>query len=200
MKNWNQEYSWEESIKYFSLNMIKRGHSSGGRALSCKGLDPPASQINPAWQMQLQFGIYSIPTDGPQLVHQMLRRYVLSCPWESAYKNTPCCLLERVAYVATVGFLWRNMSQWPCDWRPIADVFDLVGTPHHPLPPIARCTLDSPLGGQMHRLSNYPINCPVDFHTSSSAISRFSLSPHLFASWWCTNLSLPTQSISMVVL
>ena len=31
-----------------------------------------------------QFGLFSIPTSGPQLVNQMLW-YVLPCPWENAY-------------------------------------------------------------------------------------------------------------------
>ena len=45
------------------------GRSSGSRALGCKGLDPPAWQINPVWRMHLQFGLFSVPTNGPQLVH-----------------------------------------------------------------------------------------------------------------------------------
>ena len=35
------------------------GHSSG-----CKSLDPPAWQIDPAWRMHLQFGLFSIRTSG----------------------------------------------------------------------------------------------------------------------------------------
>ena len=42
------------------------------------GLDPAAWQIDPAGQKHLQFGLFSIPTIGPQLVHQRLW-YVLSC-------------------------------------------------------------------------------------------------------------------------
>ena len=61
--------------------------SSSGRALCCNGLDPPAWRINPAWWMHLQFGLFSIPTSGPQLVHQMLW-YALSYLWDSAYKRS----------------------------------------------------------------------------------------------------------------
>ena len=43
------------------------GRSSDSRALSCKGLDPPESWIDPAWQKHLQFGLFSVPTSGPQL-------------------------------------------------------------------------------------------------------------------------------------
>ena len=58
------------------------GHSSVGRALACKGWD---HVIDPAWCVHLQLGIFSVPTSGPQLVHQSLS--------------------ERVAYVVTVGFV-----------------------------------------------------------------------------------------------
>ena len=51
------------------------GHSSGGEAPICKGLDHP---IDPAQQMHLQYGLFSVSTSGPQLVHQRLW-YVLSC-------------------------------------------------------------------------------------------------------------------------
>ena len=52
-----------------------------GRALSCKRFDLPA------WQKHLQVGLFSVPTSGPQLVHERLW-YVLSCLWESAYKRS----------------------------------------------------------------------------------------------------------------
>ena len=60
------------------------GRSSGGRALACKGWD---HLIEPAWWVHLQLGLFSIPTSGPQLVHQWLW-FVLSCMWESAYKRS----------------------------------------------------------------------------------------------------------------
>ena len=80
------------------------GCSSGGRALCYKGLDPLAWRINPAWQKHLQFRLLSVPTSGPQVIDQRLWN-VLSCLWESAYKRSPYCISERVAYVATAGFL-----------------------------------------------------------------------------------------------
>ena len=58
------------------------GRSSSGRALACKGWDHP---IDPALRVYLQFGLFSVPTSGPQLVLQR-QRYMLSCLWESAYK------------------------------------------------------------------------------------------------------------------
>ena len=64
--------------------MLGVGRSSGGRSLSCKGLDPPAWRIDPVWRMHLQFGLFCVPTSGTQLVHQRLW-YVL---WESAYKRS----------------------------------------------------------------------------------------------------------------
>ena len=61
------------------------GCSLGSRALSCKGLD---HSIDPSWWMDLQFGLLSVPTSDPELVHQRLF-YVLSCCEErSAYKRS----------------------------------------------------------------------------------------------------------------
>ena len=78
--------------------MIKAGVgcSSGSSALCSKSLDP-AWRIDRAWWAHLQFGLFAIPTSGPQL-------NVLSCLWESAYTNNPRCLLQSVPYVVTVGF------------------------------------------------------------------------------------------------
>ena len=70
---------------YFTLYSRKGvGHISGSRAPTCEGYD---HLINPAQRMHLQFGLFSIPTSGPQLVHQRLW-YVLSCLWESACKRS----------------------------------------------------------------------------------------------------------------
>ena len=63
------------------------GRSSGARALCCKGLDPQAWLIDPAGRKHLQFGLFSVPISGPQLVHQSLW-CVLFCLWESAYKRS----------------------------------------------------------------------------------------------------------------
>ena len=45
------------------------GRSSGGRELTCKGLD---HLIDPAQRMHLQLRLFCVPTNGPQLVHQRL--------------------------------------------------------------------------------------------------------------------------------
>ena len=79
---------------------IRAGRSSGGRALSCKGLEPPASWINPAWQKLLWFWLFSVPTSGLQLVHQRLC-YVLSCLWESPY---PLVLIGKSGLCGDSGF------------------------------------------------------------------------------------------------
>ena len=62
-------------------------YSSGGRALTCKGLDPTSWQMDPAWQMQLQFGLFSIPVSGPQMVQPRLWN-VMSYVWDNAYKRS----------------------------------------------------------------------------------------------------------------
>ena len=41
--------------------------SSGGRTLACKGWGHP---IEPAWQVHLQFRLFSVPTSDPQQVHK----------------------------------------------------------------------------------------------------------------------------------
>ena len=69
------------------------GRSSGSRALTCTGWDHP---IEPALQVHLQFVLFSVPTSVLRLVCQRLW-YVLFCLWES--------LSERVAYVASMGFI-----------------------------------------------------------------------------------------------
>ena len=45
------------------------GRTSGGRAPTSEGFNHP---IDPAQQMHLQFGLFFIPTSGPQVVHQRL--------------------------------------------------------------------------------------------------------------------------------
>ena len=97
----------QESTKFpillyiaFRKNHPAAGCTSGSRALCCNSLDPPAWWIDPIWQMHLQFGLFSVPTSGPQLVHQRLWYVsVRKCIWE-----IPCCLSERVAYVVTAVF------------------------------------------------------------------------------------------------
>ena len=44
-------------------------------------------RIDPSRWTQLQFGQFSVPTSGPQLVYQR-RWYVLFCLWKSAYKRS----------------------------------------------------------------------------------------------------------------
>ena len=60
------------------------GCNTGGMVSICEGFDQP---IDPAQWKRLQFGLFSVPTSGPQLVQQRLS-YALSCLWESAYKRT----------------------------------------------------------------------------------------------------------------
>ena len=68
------------------LYIKEAGRSSGSRALTNEDLD---HSIDPAQRMYLQFGLFSIPTSGPQLVQQRLW-YVLCCLWESAYERSLC--------------------------------------------------------------------------------------------------------------
>ena len=45
-------------------------------------------RIDPSQWTQLQFGLFSVPTSGPQLVYQRPQWYVLFCLWKSAYKRS----------------------------------------------------------------------------------------------------------------
>ena len=54
------------------LCVVGAGCSSGGTALSCKDLDSPTWRIDPAWRKHLEFELFSVPTSGPHLVHQIL--------------------------------------------------------------------------------------------------------------------------------
>ena len=44
-------------------------------------------RIDPSQWTQLQFGLFSVPTSGPQLVYQR-PWYVLFCLWKRAYKRS----------------------------------------------------------------------------------------------------------------
>ena len=59
-----------EFSRAFSCSLVLgTGHISGSRALACNGCDYP---IEPVWWVHLQFGLFSVPTSCPQLVHQRL--------------------------------------------------------------------------------------------------------------------------------
>ena len=83
------------------------GRSSGSRTLSCKGLD---HLINPTWRMHLQFGLFSVPTSGPQLVHQRLW-YGLFLLWEGAYKK-PLLVIKESSLCCGSRFPLKLDVQW----------------------------------------------------------------------------------------
>ena len=64
-------------------------------------------RIDPSQWTQLQSGLFSDPTSGPQLVNQR-PWYVLFCLWKSAYKRSLAAYQKRVAYVAAAGFLLKS--------------------------------------------------------------------------------------------
>ena len=61
------------------------GRSSGSRAPTFKHLDHP---INSAWWMNLQFGLFFVPTSGPQLGYEKKAPILQGCVWESAFKRS----------------------------------------------------------------------------------------------------------------
>ena len=52
----------ELSTPFIPIALFGAGRSSGGRALARKGWDHP---IEPAWCVDLQFGLFSILTNAP---------------------------------------------------------------------------------------------------------------------------------------
>ena len=78
---------------------METGRGSGGRAFSCKGLN------SPAWWKHLQFGLFSVATSGPELVHQGLW-YVLCCPvCGKVHIKHLLLLIGKSSLLATAGFL-----------------------------------------------------------------------------------------------
>ena len=84
------------------LSMTKASEWDSLRGAGCSSVDSvPAFEavghrIDPSQWTQLQFGLFSVPTSGPQLVYQrpwyalFWKRpwFVLSCLWDGAYKRT----------------------------------------------------------------------------------------------------------------
>ena len=76
---------------YMASDMVKDHSDSEGAG--CSSVDSmPAFEvvgrrIDPSQWTQLQFGLFSVPTSGPQLVYQR-PWYVLFCLWKSAYKRS----------------------------------------------------------------------------------------------------------------
>ena len=54
---------------------------------SVSAFEAVGRRIDPSQWTQLQFGLFSVPTSGPQLVYQR-PWYVLFCLWKSAYKRS----------------------------------------------------------------------------------------------------------------
>ena len=65
---------------------------------SVPAFDAVGRRIDPSQWTQLQFGLFSVPTSGPQLVYQKaVVCTILSM--EKCIQKIPCCLSKRVAYV-----------------------------------------------------------------------------------------------------
>ena len=78
---------------FICIYMIFCFHPCIGVGAGCSSVDSvPAFEavgrrIDPSQWTQLQFGLFSVPTSGPQLVYQR-PWYVLFCLWKSAYKRS----------------------------------------------------------------------------------------------------------------
>ena len=62
-------------------------HRSCSSVDSVPAFEAVGRRIDPSQWTQLQFGLFSVPTSGPQLVYQR-PWYVLFCLWKSAYKRS----------------------------------------------------------------------------------------------------------------
>ena len=103
LPTWNQEWLYLfPRVIYLQAQTEKAGRSSGSRALCCKGLDPHAWRIDPAWRMHLQFGIFSVSTS----VHNWsINACGMCCPLSGKVHIKDPLLPIGTAYMATVGFL-----------------------------------------------------------------------------------------------
>ena len=66
---------------------IKANYEFVHHFYSVPAFEAVGRRINPSQWTQLQFGLFSVPTSGPQLVYQR-PWYVLFCLWKSAYKRS----------------------------------------------------------------------------------------------------------------
>ena len=67
-----------------ALVILRAGCSSVD---SVPAFEAVGRRIDPSQWTHLQFGLFSVPTSGPQLVYQR-PWYVLFCLWKSAYKRS----------------------------------------------------------------------------------------------------------------
>ena len=83
---------------YQLLSLVRINHLLGvwerdvAQSIACPVDSVPAFEavgrrIDPSQWTQLHFGLFSVPTSGPQLVYQR-PWYVLFCLWKSAYKRS----------------------------------------------------------------------------------------------------------------
>ena len=73
------------SLSEWSLTICKGAGCSS--VDSVPAFEAVGRRIDPSQWTQLQFGLFSVPTSGPQLVYQR-PWYVLFCLWKSAYKRS----------------------------------------------------------------------------------------------------------------
>ena len=78
------------SLSEWSFTICLTPYNQGaGRSSvdSVPAFEAVGRRIDPSQWTQLQFGLFSVPTSGPQLVYQS-PWYVLFCLWKSAYKRS----------------------------------------------------------------------------------------------------------------
>ena len=68
-------------------NSIIQDGAGCSSVASVPAFEAVGRRIDPSQWTQLQFGLFSVPTSGPQLVYQR-PWYVLFCLWKSAYKRS----------------------------------------------------------------------------------------------------------------
>ena len=69
------------------VNLLLTGGAGCSSVDSVPAFEAVGRRIDPSQWTQLQFGLFSVPTSGPQLVYQS-PWYVLFCLWKSAYKRS----------------------------------------------------------------------------------------------------------------
>ena len=75
----------KDKLFIYSLGKYKLCGAGCSSVDSVPAFEAVGRRIDPSQWTQLQFGLFSVPTSGPQLVYQR-PWYVLFCLWKSAYK------------------------------------------------------------------------------------------------------------------
>ena len=79
--------SFSELVLSFTAYAFQTRRAGCSSVDSVPAFEAVRRRIDPSQWTQLQFGLFSVPTSGPQMVYQR-PWYVMFCLWKSAYKRS----------------------------------------------------------------------------------------------------------------